>query len=623
MYAADHQVQQAGESFDQNKTPSSNEVERFFEWVRLQEFPIDDHIRAYSNGMANLEFERYEEALRGFEEAKKHPSSSWGVVLGLIRAHENLKNYREALRFISKFKDFSSHSLGTDEDFREPYLEVLLAEGNCYRECQEYEAASICFQDIIVQDKGDKGSLAGVHARALLGLFTTWVSGKRYEPMVNFLRSWKQAQDPDRGPAYWLQNTIYSDEFHGYIVLAAKHADAVEDLCALYQEAIDYLAVKTHTDAEQYDPSTCAQLQYFQAALRFHGSPHQHDHDRSLRSWEDIIRKADDYWWSAYNAARRLFSCLLDKALAESSPGASESYFSRLSILAKMNNTVIRSIRQGQKDPRLCLIRLQQVKGNHEAALTEAEDRFCSVFDYWPKEENDNGLPIRFANLAQTLTVLDKESDAVAAWQATMPKQPRRLQSPDTEAEQSLSADSQAAHSGATSAAAVDNAEEPTASIKGIPEAYISGYYCDAKCGTEWKHMLEDCYVCKHCLCVQLCAGCYKKLQDNDLSPLICNKNHNMLYLPPFDREKWQTMSPDMTIVDGQPVPRSQWLNKIRDEYGMQQEQLDMIKLEKARVIKAASCIAVYILRWLKRNKKKRAEQPAAPTLRRAQTAMV
>jgi sulfur carrier protein ThiS len=135
--------------------------------------------------------------------------------------------------------------------------------------------------------------------------------------------------------------------------------------------------------------------------------------------------------------------------------------------------------------------------------------------------------------------------------------------------------------------------------------------------------MLVDCYVCKHCLDTQLCSGCYKKLQNDKLGPPVCNKDHTMLYLPPFDQGKWQGMSPNIVIVNGQLIPRSQWLNKIRDEYGMQQEQIDMIKLQRVRELKAVSGITRQILRLQMRDKKKRAEYFAAPTLRRAQTPII
>ncbi|CAG5158407.1 uncharacterized protein ALTATR162_LOCUS5063 [Alternaria atra] len=149
-------------------------------------------------------------------------------------------------------------------------------------------------------------------------------------------------------------------------------------------------------------------------------------------------------------------------------------------------------------------------------------------------------------------------------------------------------------------------------------KAYISGYICDGGCGTEWENVLADCHVCKHCLCVQFCSACYKKLQAGDLHPLICNQDHKMLFLPPFDWDAWRTMPTDMMIMDKQLVPRREWVDRIRKEYDVQQEQIDMTKLEKAKELKAASVIAV---RWRSRLKKIRDKNTStAPTLRRVKT---
>lgn len=257
-------------------------------------------------------------------------------------------------------------------------------------------------------------------------------------------------------------------------------------------------------------------------------------------------------------------------------------------------------------DPRLCLIRLRHVSGNPDLALVEAQDRFCSIFDNWPRDEDDGSLQLRFMNLAQTLNVLDKNSDAVAAWQARMPEEQQEPKIPNAEVEGVDPPESHVRLSESSSATPHSSFQELSCSVDDVPKAYIWDFFCDGGCETRWKNMLIDCYVCKHCLAVHLCSSCFNKLQDGELSSLICNKDHKMLYLPPFDQSKQRIMLSDMVIVDGQPVPRSQWLNKIRDEFGMQQEQIDMIKLQKARELKAASRIAMHVLKLQNRFKKKR-----------------
>ncbi|KAF2622483.1 hypothetical protein BU25DRAFT_377630 [Macroventuria anomochaeta] len=629
-------VKGAGKSFDENTPPTLLEVDHFIQWVKMQDFDLDDYTWAYRKGATNLTFQHYREAIRAFEEAEQHPRTSWGVALGLSRAHEQLKDFHAALQYIQKFKSFNGPSFEIDKEYRLAYWSVLLAEGDCYRQCQDYDPAVKCFRDILDQDVDAELWPGSVHEHALSGLFTTWTEMKSYRSITDFMRSWRNAENKERGLIYWFQKTARVDKIHGCIIVAAKHVEAVEEICSLYQDVIDHMAASTSTIDDQgdgLDPYIRGQLQYFQAALRFHGSRSQHNHDRGIQLWEEIIRRSDDpssSWWTAYNASRKLAPCLLDKAVTETpaaSSSPSESYVSKLEALAKLNNTVIRNNRQGQTDPRLCLTRLYRLKGNHQSAFAEAQARLCSVFDKWPEDANDDSLQLRFQNLAQTLTVLDKDIDAVAAWQATSSHQSQKPCTTDASATDALkpaNPNSSGVHPVPPLATSVDKAENDPGvftSVDATPKAYISGYDCDGECETQWKDMLADCWVCKHCLCVQLCSACYGKLQADDLHPLICNKEHKLLYLPPFDQNMWQSISSDMIIIDKQPVPRLQWLNKIRDEYGVQQEQIDMLKIEKARELKAATCIARHILRWRRKLLKIRAaRQPTVPTLRRART---
>jgi hypothetical protein len=84
--------------------------------------------------------------------------------------------------------------------------------------------------------------------------------------------------------------------------------------------------------------------------------------------------------------------------------------------------------------------------------------------------------------------------------------------------------------------------------------------------------MLIDCWACRNCLCVQLCTPCHKTLLDDDMDPLVCNKQHEFLYLPKFDAEQWSSMPDGMILVGGNLVAQEQWLDHIRERWDVQQE---------------------------------------------------
>jgi len=555
-------------------------------------------------------FEHYKEAIVALEKAKQQSQTNWSLVFHLARAHENQKDHRTALEYIQNFKSLSEMFLETDVSYKGAYWDILKREGDCYRECHEYEMAMQSYQELLSQDIREASDMNWLHLHALLGLFKTWIDTKSCQSIIDFIRNWNDATAKSRGSTYWLRRASHEGVLHTYIALAAKHVGAVKEIISLYQEAIDYKPRDQPTvDEPGMDMSTEAtkDLQYFQAVLRFHGGKSREDQHQSIECWEDIVLKSDEDSASdetAWKATRKLAQTLLDMAVVEvaavpSNP--SEGYLSKLEKLVNSNTTIICNLRQGYFDPGLCLARSYCVTQNHCLAFKLAQTRLCSVFDKWPETTDDASFSTRFSNLAQTMNVLDKDADAIAAWQAIAPYQPSPATVADADAtgtgelQQPVSGPSNIDADGVPASSDQSSADGPaaTSSTPTTTKAYLTVYSCDGACGTEWTNIVADCWVCKHCLCVQFCPGCYNKLLSDDLHLLVCDKNHKMLYLPPFDWENWRSIPADMMTLDKQLVSRKEWVDKIRKEYIVQQEEIDSIKMEKARELWAAGIITV------------------------------
>jgi hypothetical protein len=629
------QISTPEKPFEEWHPPSLAEINKFICWAKEHiVIEIDSFTWDYRVGATMIVFEHYKEAIVALGKVEEQAQMNWGLSFNLATAHQNEKNHRTALKYIRDFKSLSNIYYETDDMYKSAYWELLLAEGKCRRQCHDYNLAVKSFQDLLNQDIDEASGMTWLHLDALSELFTTWTEIKNYQSIVDFVRSWKNATARSLGSAYWLRRVAYEDTFHTNLIVAAKNVGAVEEIVKLYQEGINYKPPNPPAADEQVMIDTSAeateQLQYFQAVLRFHGSTSQHDQQSSIQYWEEIVRRSDEnpaLYSTAWKASGRLAPTFLDNAVAElvtAPSSSSETYVSRLKKFANLNIKVICNLREGSFDPRLCLARLYCLKKDHTSAFEQAQARLCSVFDKWPESADDTSLPLRFSNLAATLNVLDKDVDAVAAWQAIEPYE--KMHAPIVDADAPGSAElkepnSEASHVEGVPATSKDESKDDTNALPTVADnkkAYLSGYSCDGHCGTTWKEVLADCWACKHCLCVQLCSGCHEKLLAGDLHPLVCNKDHKMLFLPPFDWEMWRTTPADMMIVDKQRVSRSEWIDMIRREFNVRQGQIDLIKIEKARELKAASIIAV---RWRSRLQKIRARNPStAPTLRRAKT---
>lgn len=588
-------------------------MEHYLEWAKIHvKRTVDYHTWQYRVGASRLDCGRYKDAILAFQEAEPHLQGNWGLMFGLALAYGKLNDFRTSLEYIQKFKALSAQYSTSDKEFREAHWQMLLAEGNCYKQLQDHVMAVKRFTDILSQNF-EGPNAKGVHIRALSQLFSTWSRAKSYVSIIDFVRCWKEADAADRGSTYWLSRIAKNASIQGYIIVASKHTGAVDEMYALCQAAI--VCLTSNSDAykkpyHEHSSGIASHLQGFQAALSLHASFSQSDHDRGIRLWEDLVRNSVDvpgHSWAAQQAIHELAPCLLDKAIDEDSipcTSSSDSYVSRLEALTPVEDDRLRDL-QVIFDPRLCLARLYHLKGNRDRALLQARERLCSVFDRWPKDAHDDSLVERFQILAPTLTVLDKDADAIAAWQATCPRsapETKTVDSGNINDKGPAGSKSSSAPFDSCAVVEVDTDENKEASLNSVargskPKAYISTFACTGRCGTFWP-VLADVWICRNCFIVQLCPACYQKLQDEELPPLTCNKRHKHLYLPIFDKELWQTLSADMMVVDKKPVARVDWVNKLREEYQVQQEQIEMIKIEKARELKAKACIARYVIRW-------------------------
>jgi len=629
------QISKPDRPFEEWNPPPKADVEEYICWVKEHKnVDIDSSTWDYRVGATYIVFQHYKEAIVALEKAKPHSSTNWGLYLYLARAHEAQKDYRTALVYMKHFRSFSEILLETDDSYKGAYWDTLKREGDCHRECHDYDMAVQSYQELWSQKISEASGVTWLHLHALLGLFEIWTDTKSSQYVIDLIRSWKDATAEGRGSSYWLRKASREHALHKCIIVAAKQVGAAEEIISLYQEAIEYKPLdKPAVEGEpEMDISAEAtkQLQYFQAVLIFHGSRSDNNHHRSIQCWEDIVLQSDDnptWYMTAWNAARKLAPTLLDVAVAkleEAPSSCSEDFTIRLENLVNQNTKIICDLRQGCDDPRLCLARLYCVKQNHTSASAQAQGRLYSVFDKWPEATDNASLANRFLNLAQTLTVLNKDADAVAAWQAIRPYQPSsttnaKVNGPGAgELPQPISELSNTDGVPVTSDKSLEDGPAESPSTATATKAYLTGNICDGGCGTEWTDMIADCWVCKHCLDVQLCQGCYNKLLDDDLNPLICNKDHKMLFLPPFDWEAWRTTPADMMTLDEQLVSRKEWVDKIRKEFNVQQEEIDFIKMKKARELWAAGIIAV---RWRKRLHRIRANRLSkASRVHRAKT---
>jgi tetratricopeptide (TPR) repeat protein len=587
---------------------------------------MNEPVWSYRVGAMYHVLQHPKEASRFLREVEPQLADNWSFLLLKAEVSVELEDYSAALDYFHKVKALHPVLLGTDKGFEEMYCDrVLLAEADCHRKIKDYDSAVECCQEILGQDIGYELYPGEIHANALTSLFTIWSEAANHDATLSFLRELKDNTKAGQGLTYWLGSIIGSrDTLQGHVVKAAKQLGAVEEIARLFSEVTEPKA--TGPEAGSLSPQVPVEniksLRYFQAALRFHGSDAHHDHVEALKIWEELVSISnpnnnwDDYW-VVYRTSRVLARALLDKGAGKSSgrpgPASTSSYMERLKTLCNSNQQSIRGTRQSTRDPHICLVRLHLLNGNKVQADEEARNLLRGVFDDWPADHDDDSLYNRFRVLAQVLTVYGSQDDAVAAWQALKPRGSTNTASgdePDSTVPLEAGDEGGPGHSSPTDASPAtlqaQLVRQPLSGPVSIPEAYVSHHICDS-CSKPWTHMLTECWACRNCLCVQLCTPCHDKLITDDINPLVCSKQHDFIYIPKFDEEKWSAVPDDMILVGGKPVAREQWLNNLRERFDVQQEQIEAYKLGAARKIKATLCIANFVAKrvLLRKNRMK------------------
>lgn len=534
-------------------------------------------------------------------------ATNWAFLLSLAEIHADLKEYPTALNYLDLIKRLPSNSVASNSELQKYYWErVAPLEGQCYYHTKDYEAAVKCYQHILDQNTSDELVPAVIHRIAMDGLFSSWAKTGTHDSIVAFLREVQDTGKAGKSLLYWFGEIISSmDSINGHIIRASQVTNSIGEVCAMYDSVIQEKPVVEDTSAKVAVQAE-VYLRCYRAALRFYGSTAHCDHEEALESWATLALNPGNEWydyWVGRKAVRLLAPALLEKGIDEySSSGALKSslsnrYTSKLEELLKSSQQTVRDQRQGHYDPTFCLVRLHVLENREELAVSKAKGLLQGAFDGWPDTLDDpsSSLAIRITILAQILTIFDLGDDAVAAWQILKPR--GITDSLQTSENMSTGLDHATTTKDASTLQMTSSEQHGIAAA----EAHLSNYTCDG-CSEEWKTMLADCWVCKNCLCVQLCSLCHQKLLAEKLNPLVCSSKHTFLYLPKFDDAAWSSVPEDMVLVGGRLLARNTWLNTIRVKWGMTQEQIDVSKLEKARRYKAG----LLLIRFLSKVSKNR-----------------
>ena len=591
--------------------PGAAELTRYADWAgKLLDINIT---RAQWNARIASKLsdcDHNEEALAKCMEVDLDGPDVWPVLLKAAEVSSKLGKYEKALEYLHRIKSNYLHLLDHDAAFKKAYwITMLWEEGHTHWYLKEFEKAEACFLQIL-DNETDTDAIAG-HQNAMANLFELWEQRKAYSSVVDRLRRWASATESSKDTGHWFLLLHSDGGFHKRLVSTITNYGEGALICEAYERTLADLDPRKQRREMRH-------LRHHYAAVKYQSSTTAAERSIAFDNWEDVIFTSGDKessWSPAFDTVTSLAQALLNEAKLGRLDPMSEAvpqYVEMLENVVLADLAVVQSMYSGNDDPRLTLIRLRCLAGDHGKAKELATAALRANFDGWPATSDARALIDRYSKIGQILNVLGDDKNAMAAWGLLQPNRPRRSAAESAVEGAPQEVDDQgptAACPGETSAKDDSNAETPlngeakdksdSSDAKNQdPFADLTSdvfHRCDG-CNYRWKAM-SDAYVCKDCLDLQLCPTCYRKHMNDGVTPRsYCRKDHDFLYLPPFDRKRWEQMGPEMMMLGEDVVSRKAWLDGIREQWGLQQDRVDEQKLQLRAQLQAAKVLT----RWRK-----------------------
>ncbi|KAJ5789999.1 Tetratricopeptide-like helical [Penicillium psychrosexuale] len=73
--------------------------------------------------------------------------------------------------------------------------------------------------------------------------------------------------------------------------------------------------------------------------------------------------------------------------------------------------------------------------------------------------------------------------------------------------------------------------------------------------------------MCRECNYTEFNEPCYIKLREGTLERNICDKDHEMFHVPPYDVAKHERVGEGNVLVGEEIMPVSEWLQRLNEKW--------------------------------------------------------
>lgn len=525
------------------------------------------------------------EACNRCDKAMQHDKVSWQaqVLKGEILGY--MEDYVSCIQQLEHVAQEHAELLGSDDKYEKAYWETVIPTiAQCHMNLKQFDTAAVWYRKIVnrVLEKNDFNGDAAEHLCALIGALN---EQQAFTDSLDLLKTLDDGRQDGKSVLHTMLGSPYTD-VHRHILTLAHRASAFADMEAYYMQAIQAAGVSAVKDG------TVSFMEFSRWRLQWYCSSLT-PRETIITEWEailDTMKKQQaaeyDYYGARFAIVRQLGQALLDTAKASGIQTVdTQVYTARLNNLIQEHEKMDLFLPLNSK---LTLARFLHLSGDDGGAKEVLRDEVRKAIKQVREEKDPRG---GYELLASMFPVLDDDINAYAAWLLLEPNRVLESENRSTSAQhQMASSNSTECVNGELSHGEADNnrtdgvtdqvVSDGSASAvnsngsKPLDKAKLRGrtfFSCDGACGRSWR-FVDDMYVCKDCLCVQLDPGCYGKLKAGTLDITICSPDHEHLYIPPFDIEAWQALDPKMMRLGSEIIEREKWLQNLEKDWELEQE---------------------------------------------------
>ncbi|KAJ5950320.1 Tetratricopeptide-like helical [Penicillium vulpinum] len=484
------------------------------------------------------EYKKYAESIEYFKLSCSLREYNWLSKWGLASSYAYQKEFALAIEQIKAAKNTIKCAETRDDDHELVGMDRDMARYN--EELGNSKESFAIYEEMLRNDPND--------SYAAFEITIYFHKSNNSEGLLRFLDSLKASIDDSTGldRRTWMFHELYSsDAYHEAMRALVSDSKSFDAIFESYQVAIvgakEQRAKATNTgdtDKEILHGACYAFLMHNLATLCYDNSFDNFERrEFAIEQWVRILQidGTPSEMFVSYTKGLvriKLANVFFREAMRDANTAS--SYLEQLDQLCSYQPT---DIDDGRPDiyARELIARYHALQGDEKKAKNTLRVYIKRNIDILSDDDPSNDWQ-GYQGLARYLMFAGQDIDCLAAWSLIVPHGDPEIESDSLETDTAL-----------------QEREGPLWD------------HCNG-CGDHFTYA-DDIYVCRECEHTGFTEPCYTKLREGTLKKRVCDKDHEVLHVPPYDAAERRRIGESNVLVGEEIIPVTKWLQELKEKW--------------------------------------------------------